>query len=238
VDSPGGWYVASDAIRREVLALMGSGRPVVASMGAVAASGGYYIAMPCDVVVASPATITGSIGVVAGKQVIRDALGRAGVRVDSESVGAHAEMFSAQRPFTEDEWQRLETWLDAVYADFTDKAAADRGMPVEELRAVARGRVWTGADALAHGLVDRLGGLEEAIGVACERAGLRREDVDVRTLPHVGLVRRLRPPESSEHPAGTYAAAGGHELLAGALAALGLPHVAGVLSLPVDWELS
>jgi len=238
VDSPGGSYAASDAIRREVLALRGTGRPVVASMGTVAASGGYYIAMPCDVVVAGPATITGSIGVLAGKQVVREALSRAGVRVDSEAVGAHAEMFSTQRPFTDDEWERLDAWLDLVYADFTDKAAADRRMPVEELRGVARGRVWTGADALANGLVDRLGGLEEAVGVACEHAGLRREDVEVRALPRIGVVQRIRPPESSDHPTAAYAEPGGQPLLAGALAALGLPPAAGVLTLPVVWELS
>ena len=238
VDSPGGSYVASDAIRREVLALRGTGRPVIASMATVAASGGYYIAMPCDAVVAGRATLTGSIGVLGGKQVVRDALGRAGVRVESESVGANAEMFSAQRPFTDDEWRRLETWLDQVYADFTEKAAADRRMSVDRLRDVARGRVWTGADALEHGLVDRLGGLEEAVGVACERAGLRRPDVEVRALPHVGVLRRLRPPESSERPASAYAEQGGQTLLAGALAALGLPPLAGVLTLPVVWELS
>ena len=144
VDSPGGSYAASDAIRREVLQLRGSGRPVIASMATVAASGGYYIAMPCDAVVAEPGTITGSIGVVAGKHVIRDALGRAGISIDSESVGPQAEMFSTQRPFTDDEWKRLEAWLDRVYADFTEKAATDRGMTVERLQAVARGRVWTG----------------------------------------------------------------------------------------------
>jgi protease-4 len=238
VDSPGGSYVASDAIRREVLALRGSGRPVIASLATVAASGGYYIAMPCDVVVASPTTITGSIGVLAGKQVIRDALGRAGVRVDSEAVGAHAEMFSPQRPFTEDEWARLDAWLDQVYADFTDKAATDRRMPLEQLREVARGRVWTGADALAHGLVDRIGGLEEAVGIACERAGLRRGDVDVRALPRVSVLRRIRPPESSEHPASAQMVPVEQPLLAGALAALGLPPLAGALTMPVGWELS
>jgi len=238
VDSPGGSYVASDAIRREVLALRGSGRPVIASMAAVAASGGYYIAMPCDAIVASPATITGSIGVLAGKQVIRDALGRAGIRVDSESVGAHAEMFSTQRPFSDEEWGRLEAWLDRVYEDFTDKAATDRGMDVEALRTVARGRVWTGADALAHGLVDRLGGLEDAIALACERAGLERGNVVVRDLPHAGVLTRMRPPRSSEQPVAATVALGDHPLLAAALTALGLPPHAGVLTLPVMWQLS
>ena len=138
---------------------------------------------------------------LAGKQVIRDALGRAGVRVDSEAVGAHAEMFSPQRPFTDDEWARLDAWLDQVYADFTDKAATDRRMPSSSFATSRAGRVWTGADALEHGLVDRIGGLEEAIGIACERAGLRRGDVDVRALPHLSILQRIRPPESSEHPA-------------------------------------
>ena len=237
VDSPGGSYVASDAIRREILALRGSGRPVIASMATVAASGGYYIAMPCDVVVASPTTLTGSIGVLAGKQVVKEALGRVGVRIDSEAVGAHAEMFSSQQPFTEEEWTRLESWLDEVYDDFTSKAAADRGVPVERLRDVARGRVWTGADARAHNLVDELGGLEEAVAIACERAGVRRDDVDVRVLPQAGLVRRLRGPESSEQAAAAHAA-GQRPLLDGALAALGLPPTAGVLTMPVTWELS
>ena len=237
VESPGGSYVASDAIRREILALRGSGRPVIASMATVAASGGYYIAMPCDVVVASPTTLTGSIGVLAGKQVVKEALGRVGVRIDSEAVGAHAEMFSSQQPFTEEEWARLEGWLDEVYDDFTSKAAADRGMPVERLRDVARGRVWTGADARAHDLVDQLGGLEEAVAMACERAGVRRGDVDVRVLPQAGLVRRLRGPESSEHAAAAHTA-GQQPLLDGALAALGLPLAAGVLTMPVTWELS
>ena len=237
VDSPGGSYVASDAIRREILALRGSGRPVIASMATVAASGGYYIAMPCDVVVASPTTLTGSIGVLAGKQVVKEALGRVGVRIDSEAVGAHAEMFSSQQHFTEEEWARLEVWLDEVYDDFTSKAAADRGMPVERLRDVARGRVWTGADARAHDLVDQLGGLEEAVAMACERAGVRRGDVDVRVLPQAGLVRRLRGRESSEHAAAAHTA-GQQPLLDGALAALGLPLAAGVLTMPVTWELS
>ena len=237
VDSPGGSYVASDAIRREILALRGSGRPVIASMATVAASGGYYIAMPCDVVVASPTTLTGSIGVLAGKQVVKEALGRVGVRIDSEAVGAHAEMFSSQQHFTEEEWARLEVWLDEVYDDFTSKAAADRGMPVERLRDVARGRVWTGADARAHDLVDQLGGLEEAVAIACERAGVGRDDVDVRVLPQAGLVRRLRGPESSEHAAAGHTA-GQQPLLDGALAALGLPLAAGVLTMPVKWELS
>ena len=213
MDSPGGSYVASDAIRREVLALRGSERPVIASMATVAASGGYYIAMPCDVVVAGATTITGSIGVVAGKQVVKDALGRAGLRVDSESVGAHAEMFSAQRPFTDEEWSGSRRgWIRSTRTSPTRRDRSPDAGDSPRRRAAGS----TGA-TLAHGLVDRIGGLEDAVGIACERAGLGRDDVNVRALPHVGVVRRLRPPESSERPAAAHAGPGGQSLLAGAL---------------------
>ena len=236
VDSPGGSYVASDTIRREVLALRRTGRPVVASMANVAASGGYYIAMPADRVLASAGTITGSIGVLAGKQVIREMLERAGVRRESVTDGRYADMFSSDRPFDEDEWQRLESWLDRVYDDFTSKAAEDRGMPVEDLRAVARGRVWTGSDALTHGLVDELGGLERAVQVACERAGVDRGEVELRTMPKPKPLERLLPAENSESPAAA-SFGDGLPLLDGLLAAAGLSSY-GVLSMPVNWRLS
>lgn len=235
IDSPGGSYVASDSIRREVLALRRTGRPVVASMGSVAGSGGYYIAMPADVVVANPGTLTGSIGVFAGKQVIREALGRIGVQRESVSSGAYAEMFSTQRRFTDDEWRRLEGWLDRVYADFTAKAAHDRGMPVDDLDVVAKGRVWTGADARERGLVDELGGLEDAIALGCERAQLKRSAVDVKVLPKPNLVERARPADNSESPAAAVWdwAAGPDSLLS----ALGLAPY-GALTMPIAWRIS
>jgi protease IV len=237
VDSPGGSYVASDALRREVLRVRESGRPVVASMGSVAASGGYYITMPADAVLASAGTITGSIGVLAGKQVIRDALERFGVRIESVSVGRQAEMFSTQREFTDDEWRRLENWLDRVYADFTGKAAHDRRMDVGRLRDVAKGRVWTGADAREHGLVDELGGLDEAIDLACDRAGLRRKDVELKSLPKSPLLQRLRPAQSSESPAAATMLGGdGGSLLDHVYRALRIPAY-GVLTTPVVWDL-
>ena len=235
VDSPGGSYVASDAIRREVLTLRRTGTPVVASMANVAASGGYYIAMPADRVLASAGTITGSIGVLAGKQVIREMLERAGVRRETVSHGRYADMFSTDRPFDEDEWQRLESWLDRVYDDFTSKAAADRGLPVDDMRAVARGRVWTGADALDRGLVDELGGLERAVAVACERADVDRGDVELRTMPKPKPLERLLPVENSESPAAGLRGEG-VPLLDRLLASSGLASY-GVLSLPVHWRL-
>ena len=119
IDSPGGSYVASDTIRREVIALRGTGKPVIASMANVAASGGYFIAMAADKVLASAGTITGSIGVLAGKQVIRETLERIGIHRETVSAGRYADMFSSDRPFDEEEWARLEGWLDRVYDDFT-----------------------------------------------------------------------------------------------------------------------
>ncbi|MGH3500046.1 MAG: signal peptide peptidase SppA, partial [Nocardioidaceae bacterium] len=256
VDSPGGSYVASDAVRREVLRLRLTGRPVVASMASVAGSGGYYIAMPADVIVASSGTLTGSIGVLAGKEMLRSALSRIGVQRESVSSGKYAEMFSRQRPFTDDEWQRMEAWLDRVYADFTTKAADDRGMAVADLEAVARGRVWSGADAREHGLVDEVGGLDQAVEIACSRAALPRSGVVVKTLPKASLVERLRPAESSEHHAAATLGLGAGTLGLGAgtlgfgagtlgrgagfetaLGDLGLAPL-GVLTMPVTWHLS
>ncbi len=234
IDSRGGSYVASDAIRREVRLLRRTGRPVVASMASVAASGGYYIAMAADEVLASAGTLTGSIGVLAGKQVIREALAKVGLNRETVASGRYADMFSSQRPFDEDEWRRLEEWLDRVYDDFTLKAAQDRRMPVEQLRAVARGRVWTGADAVDVGLVDRLGGLSEALDAACARAGLARAEVDVRPMPKAHPLELLRPAENSDAPAAARLGEGA-PLPDRLLGLLGLP-VHGVLTMPLDWR--
>ena len=197
VDSPGGSYVASDAIRREVVRTRESGRPLVASMASVAASGGYFVSMAADAIVALPGTITGSIGVLGGKQVVHDALARIGVNRESVAAGRRAAMFSTDRPFDDEEWQVVEAWLDEVYADFTTKAARDRSMAYEELERHARGRVWTGADAHGLGLVDEMGGLDRAVEIACARAGLARNKVNARPYPQVPLLQRIRPAESS-----------------------------------------
>ncbi|HYO39828.1 MAG TPA: signal peptide peptidase SppA [Nocardioidaceae bacterium] len=243
VDSPGGSYVASDAVRREVQALRGAGTTVVASMGTLAASGGYFIAMPCEKVVANPGTLTGSIGVLAGKQVLSAALDRVGLRRESVASGRYADMFSTDRPFDEEEWSRLDAWLDEVYEDFTAKAAQDRGMDVARLRSLARGRVWSGADAAEHGLVDELGGLSRAVDVACGLAGLDRPAVQVRGFPQVHPLQRLVPVQNSESPLAVRSSGwdlGGCDPIGEGmpwvdrlLAAAGLPH--GALSLP--WAL-
>jgi protease-4 len=197
VNSPGGSYVASDTIWREVVRARAAGKPVVVSMSDVAASGGYYIAMAADVIVAQPGTITGSIGVIEGKPVLGETLSRAGVSSDSIIQGAHAAMFSQLKPFTEDEWALISQHLDHIYADFTGKVAQGRRMTPERVHELARGRVWTGADAKTNGLIDELGGLDQAAAIARLRAGLP-ERAPLRVYPRTSPVDRLRPGGSSE----------------------------------------
>jgi protease-4 len=200
VNSPGGSYVASDTIWREVVRARNAGKPVVVSMGDVAASGGYFIAMAADAIVAQPGTVTGSIGVLSGKPVLSELLSRAGVTTDSVAEGAHSEMFTTTRPFSEDEWAVVNDWLDHIYADFTGKVADGRRMSADRVHELARGRVWTGADALAGGLVDELGGLDRAAAIARRRAGLPAT-APLRIYPRVAPLDRLRAPGSSDAPA-------------------------------------
>ena len=197
VNSPGGSAIASDTIWREVVRTRAAGKPVVVSMSDVAASGGYYISMAADVIVAQPGTLTGSIGVIMGKPVLEEAFGRIGITTDSVSVGHGATMFAPTHPFSEDEWQRINVWLDAIYRDFTEKVASGRRMTVQQVDEIARGRVWTGADGAQNGLVDELGGMAAAADIARRRAGLPA-DAPLRVYPRLTPLDQLRPPESSE----------------------------------------
>ncbi len=241
VNSPGGSAVASDTIWREVVRIRTAGKPVVVSMGDVAASGGYFISMAADVIVAQPGTLTGSIGVILGKPVFADALDRAGIATDSVAEGARATMFAPTHPFTQDEWDRINTWLDAIYRDFTQKVAQGRRMPVDRVHELARGRVWTGADAAANGLVDELGGMTAAAEIARRRAGLPAT-ARLRVYPRLTPLDQLRPPESSEaRPAA--AAALGLSFADGwgpawrLAASAGLPPY-GPLMLPGNWTIT
>ncbi len=239
IDSPGGSYVASDAVRREVLRLREEGRPVVATMGTLAASGGYFVAMGADEVVAQPTTLTGSIGVLAGKFVIERLLDRAGLVHESIDSGPRAAMMAAGRPFTDDDWRVLDAWLDDVYADFTAKAAADRGLDLAVLEPHARGRVWTGADAAERGLVDHLGGSRLALERVCTLAALDPADVRVQAPSPLDFLRRLKAPESSEAPAAMALTepAGPEALLERLASAVGLALPHGVLSMPAQITL-
>jgi protease-4 len=184
VSSPGGSYVASDTIWREVVLARKAGKPVVVSMGDVAASGGYFVAMPADRIVAQPGTITGSIGVLAGKMVTPAMWEKVGLTFDQVEVGANANMWNASRSFSPAEWARFNAWLDRIYEDFTSKVAQGRKLPKEKVLEIAKGRVWSGEDAKALGLVDELGGYATALKAAKEAAKIPAgEKVKVAVFP-------------------------------------------------------
>jgi protease IV len=221
VDSPGGSVTASETIWREVKKARERGKPVVASMGAVAASGGYYVSMCADAIVANPGTITGSIGVVTGKLVARDLKDRLGVGSDAVRTNANADAWSVNAPFTPEQHAQVEAEADLFYNDFVQRVAQGRHLSVEAVDAVARGRVWTGADALDRGLVDELGGLRAAVRRAKVLAGLD-EDAKVRLVSYPGssVWDFLRPQPSSQPAAAS---------LADALGALITQSVVGII---------
>jgi protease-4 len=186
IDSPGGSASASDAVWRELMIARNerADRPLIASMSDLAASGGYYIAMPAQVIVAQPSTLTGSIGIVGGKFVTGGVYEKLGARIESTSVGRHAEINSPVRPYNPEELKKLQEQLQAFYDQFVEKAAESRHMPPEKIDAIAQGRVWTGRQAKQNGLVDQLGGLDRAIAVAKQRAKIPVEsDVELVVYP-------------------------------------------------------
>jgi protease-4 len=199
VDSPGGSYVASDTVWREVVCAREAGKPVVVSMGALAASGGYFVACPADVIVAQPGTLTGSIGVLAGKPVTTGLTDRVGLNYGAVQRGEHARMYSTHAAFSDAELAKLDEFLDHVYQDFTGKVASGRGMSVDEVHSIAKGRVWTGADAAERGLVDELGGLKQALDIARRRGGLPA-DAPFRPAVVVPAIAKLKSPKSSDDP--------------------------------------
>ncbi len=168
IDSPGGSYVASDAIWREVAKAKKADKPVIVSMGNVAGSGGYFVAMNADKIVAQPGTLTGSIGVFGGKFVTTEFWEGLGITWDAVQAGENALIWGSGAEFTPEQWAKFQTWLDRIYEDFTVKVGAGRGMSRDEVHAVAKGRVWTGADAQARGLVDELGGMKTAMRLVRE----------------------------------------------------------------------
>jgi protease-4 len=170
IDSPGGSVVASETIWRAVVSAQQQKRPVVVSMGDVAGSGGYYVAAAADKIVAEPATLTGSIGVLAGKLVIADLLKKLRISTDSAQLGANAGIFQSTSGFSAAGHARLEAFLDADYRGFKSRVAAGRHMTADAVEAVAQGRIWTGEQAKARGLVDALGGYRTALRLVREAA--------------------------------------------------------------------
>lgn len=183
INSPGGSALASDIIWREVK-LTSEKKPVIASMGNVAASGGYYIAMGCDTIVAQPNTITGSIGIFGLLFNIEPFMrNKLGITFDRVNTNAHSDWPTATRNMTDFEKQKIQSAVENGYEVFTSKAAEGRHMPVEELKKLAEGRVWSGIAAEKNGLVDVLGGVDEAIELAATSAGLEKGSYRVRYYP-------------------------------------------------------
>jgi len=173
IDSPGGSPIASDQIWHAVERAKEAGKPVVVSFATVAASGGYYVAAGADAIVAQPTTITGSIGVYGGKLVLDEAFDRVGFNIEPLSVGGDFTLaYSGVQSFTDDQRQAYHDMLAETYEDFTSRVASGRNLDLDVVLENARGRVWTGADAMEIGLIDEFGGLRTAINVAKDLAGI------------------------------------------------------------------
>jgi len=186
VDSPGGSTIASDAIWRELMVAKNErkDRPIVVSMSNLAASGGYYIALPAQVIVAEPSTLTGSIGIFGGKVVTGGVYEKLGAHIESTSLGKNAELESPARPYNQEELGKLQEQLQAFYDQFIEKVAESRHTTPEKIDQIAQGRVWTGHQAKQNGLVDELGGLDAALAVAKQRAKIPPDsDVQLSIYP-------------------------------------------------------
>ncbi len=236
IESGGGDGLASDLIWREVVRARQRGKPVIASMGDLAASGGYLVAAGADVIVASPSTITGSIGVFAAKPDLSGLLGKLSVHREPYTRGENAQLTSLAKPWTAAERQVLERQIAAFYELFLRRVAEGRRLRRDEVEAVAGGRPWTGRQALERRLVDRLGTLADAVALARTRAGLAPDDVvEVRRsgVEATGLERLATGVVAALAPEPPLARAGGASPELSAL--LLLAELGPVLALPEDW---
>jgi len=192
VDSPGGSVTASDQILDAVKKAQAKGKPVVVSMGGLGASGGYYISASANRIVAQPGTLTGSIGVLTGKVALGKSFNLVGAELDEVASGKNTMMDSMTQPYTPEQWALLNHQADVIYDDFLHKVAAGRKLPFEQVQAVAKGRVWTGADAKARGLVDGLGGFWTAADMAAQLGGIAKNQIAIKIYPRRrGLVESL-----------------------------------------------
>ena len=183
IDSPGGSGMASDVVWREIMLCKGK-KPFIVSMSDVAASGGYFIACPGDTIIADPGTITGSIGVVSGKFNLSGLYKKIGFSTQILKRGEHSDFYTTFRGFTEEEKNIVKRQTMEFYNDFVNKVADGRNKSFEDIDKIARGRVWTGNQAKANGLVDELGGLKQAIEIARMKAGIKEKSlVEIVTLP-------------------------------------------------------
>jgi protease IV len=185
IDSPGGGVAASQEIYEEVKSIRDSGKPIVVSMGALAASGGYYVSCGATRIVANPGTITGSIGVIAEFPNFTKLMEKVGLEMNVVKSGKYKDSGSPFRPATKQDEQIFQNVVDDTYLQFLDVVSSDRKIPVEKLKNFADGRVFTGVQALKLGLIDTLGSYEDAIGIAAKLGGIKGEPVIVEP-------RRLR----------------------------------------------
>jgi protease-4 len=192
VDSPGGSYVASDTIWREVVRARQAGKPVIVSMGDLAGSGGYFVAMAADKIVAQPGTITASIGVLGGKVITRGFWDKVGLTWDEVHTSSNSTMFTGVQDYNASEWNRFQAWLDRVYVDFTGKVAEGRKLSKEKVLEIAKGRIWSGEDAKALGLVDELGGFDTALRLVKQAINVPEND----EVKLVVFPRRKKPLEA------------------------------------------
>jgi protease-4 len=189
VDSPGGGVTASDEIYEEVVRTKDEYRkPVVVSMGSLAASGGYYISAPADRILANPTTITGSIGVITVVPNFQELLDKVGVRANVVKTGPFKDMASSIRPFTEEDQALLQGVLDDSYYRFVDIVAEGRQLDRATVRELADGRIYTGRQAKTVGLVDEFGSLDDAIEIAGKLGGIAGEPRTVEYAPHRGFL--------------------------------------------------
>lgn len=191
IDSPGGSVFASEQIYREVQALKTAGKTVVVSMSDLAASGGYYIAAPADAIFASANTITGSIGVFAGLPTFSRSLDKLGVRVDGVGTTALSGVDRLDRPLSADAEMLLQSTVEHTYGEFLARVARGRNKEVAAVDAIAQGRVWAGSDALKLGLVDRIGGYQEALDEAARRANLGKDYHVRRIEPELSFAQQM-----------------------------------------------
>lgn len=211
IDSPGGSSTASDVIWRELAITKNgaNGKPIIVSMSDLAASGGYYIAMAGDVVVAQPGTLTGSIGIYTGKYVTGGSFEKLGANIEAVSDGRHAEIYSPDRQFTPEERAKMQASMQVFYDQFVEKVADARQTTPEKVDQIAQGRVWTGQQAKQVGLVDQLGGMQVAVAAAKQRARIAAdEEVELVIYPprrsfYEVLSESLDQPSATRHTAFT-----------------------------------
>jgi protease IV len=176
--------VASDTIWRETVRAREKGIPVIASMGNIAGSGGYFVAMAADKIIAQPGTITGSIGVFAGKMLTNELWEKLGVSWDEIYTSKNATFWTGTHDYTPEQWALFQHFLDQIYEDFISKVAEGRNLSKEKVSEIAKGRIWSGEDALKIGLVDELGGIREAIVLAKKTAGIgEKEEIELKEFP-------------------------------------------------------